>query len=64
MQLGGTPSATFWKITIEQIQEQVLASGLLTAEELDNYRTLLCTPQYRWMSLTMMSVWGRRTAQS
>ncbi len=64
MQLGGTPSATFWKITIEQVQEQVLASGLLTAEELDNYRTLLCSPQYRWMSLTMMSAWGRRAAQS
>ncbi|MGO9425699.1 MAG: class I SAM-dependent methyltransferase [Steroidobacteraceae bacterium] len=64
MQLGGMPSATFWKITIEQVQEQVLAAGLLSAEELKDYRTLLCSPQYRWMSLTMMSAWGRRTAQS
>lgn len=62
MQLGGTPSATFWKITLEQVQEHVLASGLLTLAELDDYRALLDSREYRWMSVTMMLVWGQRTA--
>ena len=62
MQLGGTPSARFWKITLEQVREHVLASGALTLEEFDDYRTLLDSPEYRWLSVTMVSVWGRRTA--
>jgi hypothetical protein len=33
MQLGGTPSALFWKITFEQLQDQVLEAGLLTEAE-------------------------------
>jgi hypothetical protein len=62
MQLGGTPSATFWKITLEQVQKHALTSGLLTLLELDGYRALLDSREYRWMSVTMMSVWGQRTA--
>jgi ubiquinone/menaquinone biosynthesis C-methylase UbiE len=41
MQLGGTPSAKFWKITLDQVRDHVLASGLLTSEELEDYLTLL-----------------------
>jgi hypothetical protein len=60
MQLGGTPSATFWRITIEQIQDQIVASGRLTPQELQCYRELLEDPGYRWLSPTLISVWGRR----
>lgn len=62
MQLGGTPSARFWRITLEQIRDQIVASGRLTSQEFQRYQELLEDPGYRWLSLLMMSVWGRRAA--
>jgi ubiquinone/menaquinone biosynthesis C-methylase UbiE len=61
MQLGGTPFARMWKITLEQVQDHVLEAGLLTPAQLEDYRSLLDSPEYRWLAPTMMSVWGRRT---
>jgi SAM-dependent methyltransferase len=60
MQLGGMPSARIWKITMEQMQDHVLAAGLLTTTELEDYRALLDSSEYRWMAPVMMSAWGRR----
>jgi len=60
MQMGGTPAARFWRVTLEQIQEQVLAAGLLTAAELCDFIALLESPEFRWVSLLMMSVSARR----
>jgi ubiquinone/menaquinone biosynthesis C-methylase UbiE len=60
MQIGGTPSARFWKITLEQVQDQILEAGLLTLAELEDYRSLLESPAYRWFTPMMVSVWGRR----
>jgi SAM-dependent methyltransferase len=62
MQLGGTPSARFWKITFEQVQDRILDAGLLSAKESEDYRTLLDSPEYRWLAPTTISVWGRRSA--
>jgi SAM-dependent methyltransferase len=60
--IGGTPSARFWKITLEQVQDQILEAGLLTSAELEDYRSLLESPKFRWFNPMMMSVWGRRIA--
>lgn len=62
MQLGGTPSARFWKITFEQIQDHVAEAGILSRAELEAYRTLLESSEYRWLAPVMMSAWGRRIA--
>jgi SAM-dependent methyltransferase len=62
MQIGGTPSAKFWKITLEQVQGKILESGLLTLGELEDYRSLLESPEFRWFTPLMVSVWGRRIA--
>ncbi|MBV9288759.1 MAG: class I SAM-dependent methyltransferase [Hyphomicrobiales bacterium] len=62
MRIGGTPSARFWKITVEQVQDQILEARLLTQAELEDYRCLLDSPEYRWFAPIMMSVWGRRIA--
>jgi SAM-dependent methyltransferase len=62
MQIGGTPSARCWKISLEQVQDQILEAGLLTSMELEDYRSLLESPEYRWFTPMMMSVWGRRIA--
>jgi trans-aconitate methyltransferase len=60
MQLGGTPTARFWRITFEQVQSELLAAGLLTESEAGEYIRLLESSEYRWLSPTVMSVWGRR----
>jgi SAM-dependent methyltransferase len=62
MQIGGTPSARFWKITLEQVRDQILEAGLLTLAELEDYRSLLESPEFRWFNPMMMAVWGRRIA--
>jgi ubiquinone/menaquinone biosynthesis C-methylase UbiE len=61
MRIGGTPSARFHKVTLEQLQDQVLKAGLLTSAELQDYRSLLDSPQYRWLGQMTISVWGRRS---
>jgi SAM-dependent methyltransferase len=60
MQIGGTEFTRFWQITLEQVQDHVLEAELLTLAELEDYRSLLASPEYRWLAPTMMSVWGRR----
>jgi hypothetical protein len=62
MQFGGTPSAKFWKITLDQLQDRILEAGLLTLAELEDYRSLLESPEFRWFAPLMVSVWGRRIA--
>jgi hypothetical protein len=60
MQFGGDPLAKFWKITFEQLQDQVLEAGLLTPAESEDYRALLDSTGYRWMNPIFMSARGRR----
>jgi SAM-dependent methyltransferase len=60
MQIGGTVSARFWRITLEQVQDQILEAGLLTSAELEDYRSLLESPEFRWFNPMMISVRGRR----
>ncbi len=60
MQLGGTPTARFWRVTFEQVQSDLLAAGLLTETEATDYRELLESENHRWLSITVMSVSGRR----
>jgi SAM-dependent methyltransferase len=62
VQIGGTPSARFWKITLEQVQDQLLEAGLLTSAELEDYRSLLESPEFRWFTSMVVSVRGRRIA--
>jgi SAM-dependent methyltransferase len=62
MQLGGTPSARLWRITLEQLQNDILAAGSLSQEELEDYRALLENPEFRWLSPMSMAVRGRRAA--
>jgi SAM-dependent methyltransferase len=60
MRIGGTPSARFFKVTLEQLQDQVLKAGLLTTAELEDFRSLLDSPEYRWVGQISFAVWGRR----
>jgi ubiquinone/menaquinone biosynthesis C-methylase UbiE len=60
MQLGGTPSARFWKLTFEQLQDRIVQAGRLTPVECAAYIRLLECQDYRWVNLMFMSTWGRQ----
>jgi SAM-dependent methyltransferase len=64
MQIGGTATARFWRVSFEQLRDQVISSGRLSESEADDFRNLLESPTYRWLSLTMMSVCGRRPPEN
>lgn len=57
---GGTPLARFHKLTIEQNRDRFIASGRFSADDMDEFITLLNDPDFIWMDLTRMAVWGRR----
>lgn len=59
IQVGGTPSARFWKISLDQVRDHMLTAGLLTLSELEDYRSLLDSPEYCWFSPIYMVVRGR-----
>lgn len=60
MQLGGTPSARFWRLTLDQLEQDVLSAGMITAKELEEYRALLESSDYRWVWPAIISARGRR----
>jgi hypothetical protein len=62
MQLGGKTWARFWRVTFEQLQERIQQAGRLTSDECERYRALFESPDYRWLAVLCMSVWGRRVA--
>ena len=45
----------------QRLQDQVLKAGLLTLAELEDFKSLLDSPEYRWVGQMTISVWGRRT---
>lgn len=40
MDVGGSPAVRFWRVTLEQQQDHLLAAGLLTQTELADSRAL------------------------
>jgi len=62
MRIGGTTTARFFKVSVDQLQDQVLKAGLLTPAELEDYLSLLDSPKYRWVGPMTISVWGRRVS--
>jgi hypothetical protein len=60
MVYGGTASARFFKICLEQLREDILEADLITGAELNDYGSLLDSSDFRWLAPTMMSAWGRR----
>ena len=57
---GGSPVAEFFTITAEQMREQVLASGELSEDRLDEALKLLKSPDFWAFGGGGVAVWGRR----
>ena len=56
---GGSPTTEYFRLTALQIRELVIAAGA-TAEQLDEWSTLLETPTQSFPSYALVAAWGRR----
>ncbi len=56
---GGSPTAEVWRLTAEQVSERIVASDLLTQEEMTRVISLLADPAFVWMEGLIMATWGR-----
>jgi SAM-dependent methyltransferase len=59
---GGGPGGTIWQLTLAQLREPMIASGLVTAADLDALFALCDDPRFSIMSQIVMAGWGRRPA--
>ena len=57
---GGAPVASLRRLTLAQLRERVIASGQLSAADVDELGRLFDSPDALWLSETVIAVWGRR----
>lgn len=59
---GGSAASRFWRLTVEQLREGLLAAGLIAAEELARYEALLDDPAVTYLLPMAVAAWGQRPA--
>jgi SAM-dependent methyltransferase len=57
---GGQPGGRVWQLTLVQLRNELAASGLVSAEEVDQAVALLADPAFRFVSQIVVSSWGCR----
>lgn len=57
---GGTRNAEVWRLTAEQVSEQLVCDNHLAAEEMRDVLALFQDPEFVWMEALVMATWGRR----
>jgi SAM-dependent methyltransferase len=57
---GGGPGGTIWRLTLEQLRDPMIASGLLTSADVDALMKLCDDPGFSILSQITMAAWGRR----
>jgi SAM-dependent methyltransferase len=57
---GGGPGGRIWRLSIEQLRDQIVALDLLSPTEFEAALTLCDDPRLTVMSPVMMAAWGRR----
>ncbi|MGH9304281.1 MAG: methyltransferase [Acidimicrobiales bacterium] len=57
---GGTPGGTAWLLTLVQLREALVASGLVTGSEVDYVIALCGDPRLSFLSQVTMAAWGYR----
>lgn len=60
---GGSVGCRWLHVNSLQLQDKLIAAGLLTAAELDTLRDLLADPRFVVSSYLTTSTWGRRTIE-
>jgi hypothetical protein len=51
-----------WRLTFMQLRDELIASGLVDAADVDAVIALCADPQLSFMSQTTMAAWGRTPA--
>jgi hypothetical protein len=57
---GGEAGGTVWGLTLTQLRETMLASGRVTASDIDHAIALCHDPGFGFLSQVTMAAWGRR----
>jgi SAM-dependent methyltransferase len=57
---GGEPGGEIWRLSLMQLREGIIASGLMEAAEADAAIELCADPRLSTLSPVMVTAWGRR----
>jgi SAM-dependent methyltransferase len=57
---GGEPGGEIWRLSLEQLREGIVDSGLMDGAEADAAIELCSDPRFSTLSPIMMAAWGRR----
>ncbi len=57
---GGSPTARFWKLTLETLRERIVAAGLATDALVRDAQALLDDPDFWDLAPAFVAAWGRR----
>jgi hypothetical protein len=57
---AGTKLARFWQLTSVQLRDRIVATGLVTDAEMDEYLALHDDEDFVTMTVIILSAWGRR----
>jgi SAM-dependent methyltransferase len=57
---GGSPTAQFWKLTLETLRERIVAADLLTDAAIGDAQRLLGDPDFWDLAPAFVATWGRR----
>jgi SAM-dependent methyltransferase len=57
---GNSAQAVAWRLTFEQLQEELLATSIITQQELSQGLALLSDPAFTFLSQVTVAAWGRQ----
>jgi SAM-dependent methyltransferase len=59
---GGSPVAVAWRLTFEQLREEIVATGAMGADEVSAIMALFDDPATIFLTQTTVAAWGQRPA--
>jgi len=57
---GPLPQTKVWSLVFEKLRDGVVAAGLLTSAEAEDFLTLIEAPDFRAMTPILFAAWGRK----
>jgi SAM-dependent methyltransferase len=58
---GGSEQAAFYALSVREVGSRLIAAGLLAPEDAEQIDAFTQDPACRWLSLGMVTAWGRRS---
>jgi SAM-dependent methyltransferase len=59
---GGESLGQWWHLGYTQNRDRLVATGLVSPDEVDRCIVLFDDPDFVWMDFTLMAVWGRKSS--